>query len=132
MTYTLSEIKQTPYQSWLNPTLKRAGKSLKWLSIAVNMDYTSLWKIARGNPDVYPGSSRPEYDNAVKIGEALGDVEGSLKAAGYTTPTTSPEESEFVRAMLSASPEQKALIRGMLRSWGMGIGVEELEDTAPP
>lgn len=86
MTYKLPEKKTTPYQEWLNPALKRAGKSLKWLYITVDMDYTSLWKIARGNPDVYPGSSRPDHANAVKIGEALGDVEGSLHAAGYATP----------------------------------------------
>ena len=50
------------------------------------MDYTSLWKMARGNPEQYPESSRPKHANAVKIGEALGDVEGSLQAAGYATP----------------------------------------------
>lgn len=124
MNYKLPDKKTTPYQAWLNPALKKAGKSLKWLSVTVDMDYTSLWKIARGNPDVYPGSSRPEHDNAVKIGEVLGDVEGSLKAAGYTT--TTPEESEFVRAMQSATPEQKAVVRALLESWGLGIGVEEL------
>lgn len=47
------------------------------------MDYTSLWKIARGDPEVYPGSQRPEFANAVRIGEILGDLQGSLRAGRY-------------------------------------------------
>jgi transcriptional regulator with XRE-family HTH domain len=84
MIHVMSNHIQTSYQAWLNPALKKAGISLKSLAAQSGMDYTALWKIARGNPAVYPGSARPEYENAVKVGELLGDVEGSLRAANYT------------------------------------------------
>lgn len=118
----LPENKTTTYQAWLNPALKRAGKSLKWLAVTVNMDYTSLWKIARGNPDVYPGSARPEHQNAVKIGEALGDVDGSLKAAGYIVPEPLATLDEvqtpdtILREFDLLTPEEQSVIAGMVSS----------------
>lgn len=77
------------------------------------------------------GHKKPERDTAVRIAEALNtEPREALEALmadteGYS-PTATPEESEFVRAMLNATPEQKAVVRALLESWGLGIGVEDL------
>lgn len=106
---------QTAFQQWINPALKRAGISLKGLAVAVGMDYTALWKIARGKPSVYPGSSRPEYENAVKIGERLGDVDGALRAAGYTTDeSTTPEDAALLSKWHALPPESQALVSALV------------------
>jgi len=100
---------ETSYQRWINPALKKSGISLKELALKAEMDYSALWKIARGNPATYPGSSRPEYDNAVKIGELLGDVEGSLEAAGYTSATSAVESLAVELSQLDADDQQYIL-----------------------
>ena len=111
----MSEKSATTYQSWLNPALKKSGKSLKALALEVGMDYTSLWKMARGNPEQYPESSRPKHQNAVKIGEALGDVEGSLNAAGYSTPQLADSDTALLQGILSLSLEDKEHIRAIVQ-----------------
>jgi hypothetical protein len=116
MFYTMGDFEPTKYQAWINPALKKSRMALKALAVKVDMDYTALWKIARGNPTTYPGSSRPEYVNAVKIGEVLGDVEGSLRAANYLVDDTQPEHgneptaAQVVEMVLSLSPENRAWI----------------------
>lgn len=127
MVYVMSTHAPTRYQSWLNPALKKSGLSLATLAVKAGMNYTALWKIARGNPVVYPGSSRPEYTNAVKIGELLGDVEGSLKAARYIEdPSTSDitagdTASKYDAAIIAALPRQtnelKQLILSLMEKW---------------
>lgn len=126
MVYVMSTLNATPYQEWLNPALKRSGLSLTSLAAKVGMDKSALWKIARGKPGVYSGSSRPKYPNAVKIGEILGDIEGSLKAAGYITDKTGLDDagaeqvSKYDAAIIAALPkhsiEHKKLILNLLET----------------
>lgn len=86
-------VPRTPYQEWVNPAMKRAGIGISELAAAVEVDRTYLWRIARGNPEVYPKQRRPGYELAFAIGERLGDVIGSLKAAEYPIPADSKEVS---------------------------------------
>jgi transcriptional regulator with XRE-family HTH domain len=102
----------TKYQKWVNPALKRKGIALKELAIQAGMDYSALWKIARGNPETYPGSSRPEYENALKIGEVLGDVEGSLTAADYPPPN--PELEAMAGKLARLSVDDQRMIQEMI------------------
>lgn len=117
--------KETAFGQWLKAKREALGWSSEQAAERFGLSQSMVSLYERG-------VRSPKRETALRIGEALGDIEGSLKAAGYAPPTPNPEESEFVRAMLSASPEQKALIRGMLRSWGLGFDIDELGDTESP
>jgi repressor LexA len=93
---TVPPFSPTRYQSWLKSAMdryrERNSKRITLRDIArfVGVDYTTLWKTARGNPEVYPNNIRPSFENARKIGQLLGDVQGSLVAAEYGSDPENP------------------------------------------
>ena len=119
------------FGQWLHQERTRRGWTLEVMAAKMDSVHSSISRLETGR-------SNPSAKMAIRIADALAGEDATPETmerlrnearaarAGLEPATTTPEESEFVRAMLSATPEQKALIRAMLESWGLGIGVEEL------
>jgi hypothetical protein len=80
----------TPYQKWLVPLMIQRELQVADLARLVGKEYNYIYKIVRGDPSSNEGRnnvpSRPGYELAFLIGEALGDVLGSVTAAEYPIP----------------------------------------------
>jgi hypothetical protein len=94
-------IPRTKYQEWMQSSLNRKGWSASVLAKNTGLTYHYVWRLAFGDPEKYPAAKKPKYQNALIIGEALGDVEGSLKAAGLDLPPGS-ESSTTIKAKLDS------------------------------
>jgi hypothetical protein len=94
-------LPQTPFQEWLDAALFSRGWDLKGVAAEVGIDYSNLWRVARGNPKSYPERSRLSYESTVALGRALGDIDGALKAAGFAS--ASAQGAMEVTATLTAS-----------------------------
>lgn len=77
----MSEIR---YHFWMQQALKESGLSLAEVARRTGFDYSNLWRILKGKA-VGDGAQRPTFETAEAIGKVLGDLDGSLKAAGYST-----------------------------------------------
>lgn len=123
---------RTKYQLWLSEALRRRGMDLADLSRAVAREYNYIWKIGNGNPEKYPNARRPGYELALQIGEAVGDVAGSLSAADYTVADVAPgaRPSLTRRAVdraVSLISSSDVLHIPVLSTAGAGAALEHLE-----
>jgi hypothetical protein len=114
----------TPFQAWLDEALERKGWDLKRLAAAVDSDYANLWRVARGNPESYPGRKRVSVETVTAIGIVLGDVNGALKTSDYPTqeeveptPHISERVLRLAERIENATPEQQALVELIIRHW---------------
>ncbi len=91
---------RTDFQKWIKPLLDARAADGKWPATyqdlreelrerGVDVKETYIYKLVRGNPAVYATNQRPGYELALAIGQVFGDVEGVLKACGYT-PASQP------------------------------------------
>jgi transcriptional regulator with XRE-family HTH domain len=101
----------TPFQEWLDKALERKGWDLKHLAASAGVDYSNLWRVARGNPNSYPGRNRLSVDTVTSVGLLLGDVFGALESCNYPAITSgrptikpSPYSREALEALMADTP----------------------------
>lgn len=137
----------TPFQEWLDEALEHKGWDLKYLAEAAGVDYSNLWRTARGNPQSYPGRTRLSVEAVTSIGLLLGDVAGALKSSNYPVPQGTvivdtpglgdlpeferePDEEELQRRLMAYTGDNPVLRAGKRAALGEQRMLEEAQSVA--
>lgn len=83
-----------PFARWMMGRLATKGKDLKWLATETGIDYTYLFKVKFSFRPQYNLYQKPSYEYAVKLGDALDDTYGAIRAGNFPQSEASIEDGE--------------------------------------
>ena len=101
-----TERKPTEFGAWLRARRESLGWSSEQAAERFGLSQSMVSLYERG-------TRHPKRETAVTIGEALGDVEGSLKAAGFAS-LLGEEDTALLQSILALSLEDREHIRAIV------------------